>query len=107
MKIRKRVNRLSQIVLEELHKGDMLLYGKKSCVVLCKLRKDIVRDVYKSAHPVFRVEFKDGHKMCLSERNMDEFSLIDSMESDINMEEPMFSDESTLKHYREIASAMQ
>lgn len=98
---------MGKIVLEELHKGDMLLYKKKLCVVLYKLRKDIVRDVYKSDHPVYRVEFQDGHKMCLSDRNMDDFSLIDSAKSDNDMDNPVFSDESVLKHYREIASSMQ
>ena len=94
--------------LDRIKKGDILVYNKKSCVVLYKLRKDIIRDIYKSQHPVFRVEFSDGHKMCLSKRNANDFNYADVDQYKTNEDdEEIFSDEKMMKHYEEIADAMR
>lgn len=95
-------------MLDKIKKGDMLLYKKKSCVVLFRFRKEIIRDIYKSEHPVFRVQFADGHKMCVSERNAADFSIPDIETYDPESEDDCLSDDrETLRHYEEIADSMR
>lgn len=67
-----------------------------------------MRNIYKSQYPVFRVEFSDGHKMCLSEHNANDFNYTDVDQYETNEDdEEIFSDEKMMKHYKEIADAMQ
>jgi hypothetical protein len=97
---------MKKFKLENVKKGDSLIYKDEECVVLFKFRKEIPRDYYHTRRPVFRVEFEDGHRMNLSVRNEKLFSFSD-VEPEYDTDD--YEDDSVqdLAHYREIASAME
>lgn len=94
--------------LENVKKGDTLIYNGEECIVVFKFRKEIPRDFYKTKRPVFRVEFEDGSRMNLSIKNEKQFSFSEDESTDIEESDSFFEDSRRdLAHYRRIASEME